>query len=115
EMCIRDRDTNDKAIQQMTGPLQSIRSSATLAMWLIALAGAAVLALLANLAVKQRRKEYGVLLSMGEKKSRLIAQQILETVVVAVLAIGLSSLFTQSLTQSVGQSLLSSQAAAAQD
>ncbi|MFD7887853.1 ABC transporter permease [Streptomyces albidoflavus] len=108
-------DTNDKAIQQMTGPLQSIRSSATLAMWLIALAGAAVLALLANLAVKQRRKEYGVLLSMGEKKSRLIAQQILETVVVAVLAIGLSSLFTQSLTQSVGQSLLSSQAAAAQD
>ncbi|MCG0289029.1 FtsX-like permease family protein [Streptomyces sp. PSAA01] len=106
---------NDKAIQQMTSPLKSIRSSATLAMWLIALVGAAVLALLANLAVKQRRKEYGVLLSMGEKKSKLIAQQVLETVVVAAFAIGLSSVFTQSLTQSIGQSLLGREASAAQE
>ncbi|MCF2435917.1 hypothetical protein LV779_21865 [Streptomyces thinghirensis] len=44
---------------------------------------------------KQRRKEYGVLLAMGEKKSKLIAQQALEIVVVAAVAIGLSSLFAR--------------------
>ncbi|MDH6513782.1 putative ABC transport system permease protein [Streptomyces sp. SAI-135] len=107
-------DANDKAIQQMTGPLKSIRSTATLAMWLMATAGAAVLALLANLAVKQRRTEYGVLLAMGEKKSNLIAQQALETVLVAALAIGLSSVFAPSLTQSAGQALLGQEATAAQ-
>ncbi|MFF3209760.1 FtsX-like permease family protein [Streptomyces sp. NPDC002886] len=106
-------DANDKAVQQMTGPLKSIRSTATVAMWLMGLAGAAVLALLVNLAVKQRRTEYGVLLAMGEKKSRLIAQQVLEIVVVAVIAIGLSSLFAPRLTQSAGQALLGREASSA--
>jgi len=107
-------DANDKAIRQMTGPLKSIRSTATLAMWLMGIAGAAVLALLVNLAVKQRRKEYGVLLAMGEKKSKLIAQQALEIVLVAAVAIGLSSLFAPRLTQSAGQALLGQEATAAQ-
>lgn len=107
-------DANDKAVQQMTGPLKSIRSTATVAMWLMGIAGAAVLALLANLAVKQRRKEYGVLLAMGEKKSRLITQQALEIFVVAAVAIGVSALFAPDLTQNAGQSLLGKEASAAE-
>ncbi|MFE7069200.1 FtsX-like permease family protein [Streptomyces sp. NPDC057620] len=107
-------DTNDKALQQMTGPLGGIRSTATLAMWLMGLAGAAVLALLVNLAVKQRRTEYGVLLAMGERKNRLIAQQALEIVAVAAVAVGLSALFTPALTQSAGQALLGREASAAE-
>ncbi|MFE9644922.1 ABC transporter permease [Streptomyces sp. NPDC006365] len=107
-------DVNDKAVQQMTGPLKSISSTATLAMWLISVAGAAVLALLVNLAVKQRRKEYGVLLSMGEKKWKLITQQALEITVVAALAVALGALFAPRLTQSAGQSLLGREAASAQ-
>ena len=106
-------DVNTKAIQQMTGPLGSIRTTATLAMWLMGIAGAAVLALVANLAVKQRRKEYGVLLAMGEKKTKLIWQQMLEIAAVAVLAVGLSSLIAPSLTQSAGQWLLDRDAFAA--
>ncbi|MDN3027069.1 ABC transporter permease [Streptomyces sp. S.PB5] len=107
-------DVNDKAVQQMTGPLKSIGSTATLAMWLIGLAGAAVLALLVNLAVKQRRREYGVLLSLGEKKWKLITQQALEVTAVAALAIVLGSVFAPRLTQSAGQSLLGREAASAQ-
>ncbi|AGP59533.1 ABC transporter permease [Streptomyces rapamycinicus] len=107
-------DANDKAIRQMTGPLKSISTTATLAMWLMGLAGAAVLTLLVNLAVKQRHKEYGVLLAMGEKKRKLIAQQALEILVVAALAIGLSSLFAPRLTQSAGQALLGREATSAQ-
>ncbi|MBT3150097.1 ABC transporter permease [Streptomyces sp. CHD11] len=105
---------NDKAVQQMTGPLKSIRSTASIAMWLMGIAGAAVLALLANLAVKQRRKEYGVLLAMGEKKGKLIAQQALENLAVAAVAIGLSSLFAPSLTQSAGEALLGREASASE-
>ncbi|MFE4634466.1 ABC transporter permease [Streptomyces sp. NPDC056773] len=107
-------DANDKAVQQMTGPLKSIRSTATLAMWLMGFAGAAVLALLVNLAVKQRRSEYGVLLALGEKKSRLVAQQLLEIVLVAAVAIGVSSFIAPRLTQSAGQALLGKEASAAE-
>ncbi|MDH6605045.1 putative ABC transport system permease protein [Streptomyces sp. SAI-208] len=107
-------DVNDKAVQQMTGPLRSISSTATLAMWLIGLAGAAVLALLVNLAVKQRRREYGVLVSLGEKKWKLITQQALEITAVAALAIALGSVIAPRLTQSAGQSLLGREAASAQ-
>ncbi|MFF8914240.1 ABC transporter permease [Streptomyces sp. NPDC015032] len=105
---------NDKAVKQMTGPLSAVASSATAAMWLIGIAGAAVLALLTTLAVKQRRKEFGVLLSMGEQKWKLVAQQVTEIVVVATLAIGLSSLFAEQLTQKAAGSMVSSEASAAQ-
>ncbi|MDH6589600.1 putative ABC transport system permease protein [Streptomyces sp. SAI-133] len=107
-------DVNDKAVQQMTGPLRSISSTATLAMWLIGLAGAAVLTLLVNLAVRQRRREYGVLVSLGEKKWKLITQQALEITAVAALAIALGSVIAPRLTQSAGQSLLGREAASAQ-
>ncbi|MDQ0812131.1 putative ABC transport system permease protein [Streptomyces sp. B3I7] len=106
-------DVNDKAVRQMTGPLNSIRSTATVAMWLMGLAGAAVLVLLVNLAVRQRRTEYGVLLAMGEHKGRLIAQQALEIVLVAAVALGVSALCAPTLTQSAGQSLLGREATAA--
>ncbi|MFC8076166.1 ABC transporter permease [Streptomyces sp. NPDC057307] len=105
---------NDKALKQMTGPLESITSSATAAMWLVGVAGALVLGLLATLAVKQRRTEFGVLLALGEKKWKLVAQQAVETVVVAALAIGLSAFFAESLTQKAGDTLLSDEATAAQ-
>ncbi|MFI6350495.1 ABC transporter permease [Streptomyces sp. NPDC050560] len=107
-------EANDKAVRQMTGPLKSVRSTATVAMWLMAVAGAAVLALLVNLAVKQRRREYGVLLAMGEKRGRMIAQQALETALVAALAIGIGALCAPDLTQRAGQALLGKEAAAAE-
>ncbi|MGA5150091.1 hypothetical protein ACPCSF_34530 [Streptomyces griseoincarnatus] len=51
---------------------------------------------------------------MGEKKSNLIAQQALEIVLVAAVAIGLSSMFAPGLTQSAAQALLGQEATAAQ-
>ncbi|WP_234380326.1 FtsX-like permease family protein [Streptomyces sp. CMB-StM0423] len=107
-------DANDQAVRQMTGPLGSIRTTATVAMWLIGLAGVAVLALLVNLAVRQRRTEYGVLLGIGEKKWKLVAQQSLEIAAVALVAVGLGALLAPGLTQSAGQSLLGREAASAQ-
>ncbi|GAA2041706.1 MULTISPECIES: FtsX-like permease family protein [Streptomyces] len=106
---------NDKALRQMTGPLESVTTTATVAMWLTALAGAAVLALLTLLAVRQRRREYGVLLALGERKRAVVAQQALEIVAVAALAIGLSAVFAEDLTQRAGQALLGREAAEARD
>lgn len=104
---------NDKAVRQMTGPLSAVSSSATAAMWLTGVAGAGVLALLTTLAVRQRRREFGVLLSMGEQRWKLVAQQVTEVVVVAALAVGLSALFAEQLTQKAAGSMVSSEASTA--
>ncbi|MGC5564337.1 ABC transporter permease [Streptomyces sp. FR-108] len=105
---------NDKAVRQMTAPMSAVSSSTTLAMWLTGIAGATVLALLVTLAVKQRQKEYGVLLALGERKRRVIAQQAVEIVALAALAIGASFLFAAPLAQAAGDSLVSGEAAAEQ-
>lgn len=105
---------NDKAVQQMTGPLTGITASTTAAMWLIGAAGAVVLGLLAALAVKERRRESGILLAMGERKWKLVAQQTTEILVIAALAIALSSVFAERLAQGASDALLRAEAAAAQ-
>ncbi|MDT0319985.1 ABC transporter permease [Streptomyces millisiae] len=107
-------DLNDQAVEQMTGPLESIARAATVAMWLVGVAGAAVLGLLAVLAVRQRRREFGVLLAMGERKGKLVAQQAVEVLVVAALAVVAVSAVAESLTQRAGTALLRDEAAAAQ-
>ncbi|CAL9492261.1 hypothetical protein SUDANB171_03251 [Streptomyces sp. enrichment culture] len=106
---------NDKAIQQMTGPLRGITSSATAAMWLIGGAGAVVLGLFTALTVKGRRRECGILLAMGERKGKLIAQQTLEIVVVAAFAIALSAVLTERVTQWAGDALLRREVTAAHE
>ncbi|MFJ4683121.1 ABC transporter permease [Streptomyces sp. NPDC088789] len=102
---------NDKAVRQMTGAMSAVSSSATLAMWLIGVAGASVLALLVTLAVRQRGREYGVLLALGEGRGKVVAQQAVEIVAVAAVAVGLSCLFAAPLTQSAGNALVSGEAA----
>ncbi|MCY0930057.1 hypothetical protein OTB20_28465 [Streptomyces sp. H27-H1] len=49
-----------------------------------------------------------MLLAMGENKSKLVAQQVLEICVVAVLALTLSALFARALTRKAADTLLSS-------
>ncbi|NJQ15835.1 ABC transporter permease [Streptomyces bohaiensis] len=107
-------ETNDRAVQQMTGPLASVRSVTTAAAWLGGIAGAAVLALLVHLAVRQRRTEFGVLLALGERRPRIIGQQVVETLAVAALAFGLSALLVPALTERAGAALLDREAAAAE-
>jgi putative ABC transport system permease protein len=111
---IYDLTLNDKAYQQMTGPINSVASTTNLAKWLIAIAGAAVLGLLVALTVRQRRREFGILLAMGERKWKLVAQLLVETAALAIVAVGLSAFFAPSLTQSAGDALLHSQVTAAQ-
>lgn len=110
-----DFRVNDKAYRDQVRPIQRVAAFAGLIVRVVAVAGALILGLVVMLQIRNRRDELGILLSLGEKKWKLIAQQALEIVAVAALAVGLSGLFTQSLTQSAGQSLLGQEAAEARD
>lgn len=107
-------DANDAAYQQMMEPIDNVGSFAMTAVYIVAIAGAIILALILMLSVKERMYETGVLLSMGEGKFKVIAQYVTEALLIAVLAFGLSIFSGRVIAQDVGGALLDREISAAQ-
>jgi putative ABC transport system permease protein len=102
---------NDKQYRQMVGPIQNVAAFATATVWLVALAGAAVIGLLIALWTRERRRELGILLAVGERRWRLVAQQLVEVTAVALLALGAAAAVSQVLAAEVAGALVSREAA----
>jgi putative ABC transport system permease protein len=79
--------------------------------YIVSIAGAIILGLIIMLSIKGRRKEMGILLSIGEKKWKLMAQFVVEVVCVAILAFGLSITTGAKVSQYIGDNLLSNEIA----
>lgn len=108
-------DAHDEVYQQMIGPIKNIASTSQMIIYIVSIAGAIILGLIIMLSIKARRKEMGILLSIGEKKWKLMAQLVVEIVCVAVLAFGLSVTTGSKVSQLIGDNLLSSEIATASE
>ncbi|PGS68380.1 MULTISPECIES: ABC transporter permease [Bacillus cereus group] len=106
-------DAHDSLYKQMIGPIENIASTSQMIIYMVSIAGAIILGLIIMLSIKARRKEMGILLSIGEKKWKLMAQFIVEVVCIAILAFGLSLTTGAKVSQLVGDNLLSSEVATA--
>ncbi|MEW1654168.1 ABC transporter permease [Streptomyces sp. NPDC093707] len=106
---------NDKQYQALVGPISKTAGFATLTVWLVSIAGVAVLGLIVANALRERRRELGILLAIGEKKSKLLGQHLVETVACALIAIGLAVPASQALAQTAGNSLLAGEVSSAQN
>lgn len=115
DMDVFTLDANDKMYRQLVGPIEGVAGFATVGVWLIAIAGAAILALLVMMGVRERRTELGVLLSIGERRWRLVGQQLAEVAVVAAVALGLALAVGQPIAQWAGDALLADELAAVDD
>ena len=87
-----DFTVNDKAYRDQVRPIQRVGTFARLIVQVIALAGALILSLLVTLQIRERRGELGVLLSLGEKKWKLVGQHAVEVAAVALPAVALAAL-----------------------
>lgn len=67
------------------------------------------------LTIKERRKELGILLSIGEKKGKLIGQLLVEVLCIAVLAFSLSIFTGGTVSQKMGDSLLQKEITASEE
>ncbi|MFD7032230.1 ABC transporter permease [Streptomyces sp. NPDC059917] len=104
-----DFRVNDRAFKDQVVPIQRVGTFAGLLVWVIALAGALILGLIVMLQIRERRRELGVLLSMGEKKWKLIGQHAVEVAAVALPAVALAALAGSSAGQWAGDSFLGGQ------
>lgn len=83
-------DAQDNVYKQMIYPIENIASFSKTIVIMVSIAGATILGLIITLSIKERRKEIGILLSIGEKKWKLMGQLLVEVLCIAVLAFGLS-------------------------
>ncbi|PEM26758.1 ABC transporter permease [Bacillus wiedmannii] len=108
-------DAQDSVYKQMIGPIENIASFSKTIVIMVSIAGATILGLIIMLSIKERRKEMGILLSIGEKKWKLMVQLLVEVLCIAVLAFGLSLATGEKVSQKVGDNLLSSEIAKNED
>ncbi|MYY13705.1 FtsX-like permease family protein [Streptomyces sp. SID4919] len=106
---------NDKQYKTLVGPIGRTADFASLTVWLVAVAGTVILALIIASNLRERRKEMGILLSLGEKKPKLLGQHLAEVGACAVLAIGFAAAGSQFIAQGVGDRLLSGEVSSARN
>ncbi|TDL78897.1 ABC transporter permease [Peribacillus frigoritolerans] len=100
-------DANDQTYQQMIGPINNVASFSKNVVYLVTVAGAVILGLIIMMSIRERKYEMGVLLAIGEKKWKLACQFLFEILIVAVLALGVSSFSGQAVAKQFGDQLLS--------
>ncbi|EAF2677478.1 ABC transporter permease [Listeria monocytogenes] len=102
-------DANDTLYQQMIGPINSVASFSKNVVYIVSIAGALILGLLVMMQVRDRKYEMGVLLSIGEKRGKLIAQFFVEILIVALVSFGLAAASSHYVAQLAGNQLLAQQ------
>ena len=82
--------TSDEAYEASVSSLKNMEKFANIFLVVVIAAGAIILALILILTLRSRFYEFGVFLSLGESKAAIIAQQLVEVGLIAVLAFMLS-------------------------
>ena len=83
-------DANNRLYQQNASSLESMKSFAKMFVWIVVIAGSAILCLILALTIRNRYYEIGVLLSLGQSKVKIVAQQLIEIGLIAVVAFVIS-------------------------
>ena len=83
-------DVDDSSYQQMVGPIENVGSFSRIIMWIIIIASILIITLIVAINVKDRRYEMGVLMSLGARRTNILAQIFVELAIVATLAFAIS-------------------------
>jgi putative ABC transport system permease protein len=83
-------DANDEVYQRSVTSLENISSFVNMFLWVVVIAGSVILCLILVLTMRSRFYEFGVMLSLGQSKIKIIGQQIVEIGIIAVIAFCLS-------------------------
>ena len=117
EICKLDLDwscfkltVDNTAYEAVASPLTAMQSMVTGLIIGIVIVSIGILALILNMWIKQRTHETGILLSIGVSKVKIVAQYILETLMIAIIAFGLSNFTSGTIAQGTSN-LLFAQAA----
>jgi putative ABC transport system permease protein len=93
--------SNDEQYTSLTKPLNLISFIVSILIWVVFIAGAAIILAIVTIFVRDRKFEIGLLLSSGEGKLRIISQFVFEMLVIAVIAFSISIVSSNVISKSV--------------
>ncbi|KRM94381.1 ABC transporter permease [Lentilactobacillus senioris DSM 24302 = JCM 17472] len=100
--------SDDASYQTVKKSMGAVSGFANKIVWLVAVAGTIILALIVILMVRERRYEIGVLLSLGEARWKIIGQFFTEMVMVLIVSLVIAGAGGQVVGNKLGQQLVSS-------
>ena len=93
--------SNDEQYTSLTKPLNLISFIVSILIWVVFIAGAAIILAIVTIFVRDRKFEIGLLLSSGEGKLRIVSQFVFEMLVIAVVAFSISIVSSNVVSKSV--------------
>ena len=90
----------------ITASMETLNNLATVVLWVTIGASILVIGLLIILFLRERKKEIGIYLSLGEKKSKVIAQMMIEVLAVSLVAITLALFAGNILSSGISETML---------
>lgn len=100
---------NDSEYKQLTKPLDLMEIITSILIWVIFGAGALIVLSIVTIFVRDRKFEIGLLLASGESKLRIIFQFIVEILIIAIIAFGVSAGASQVTSRFVSQWIIENQ------
>lgn len=94
------------AYDSVAGPIKFIGSLSNIILYVAIGATILILSLVVILFLRDRKHELGIYLSLGESKSKVVGQILIEVVSIAIIAITLSLLTGNSIAESTSQSMM---------
>lgn len=82
---------DDQNYQMVKSSMSSVTRFADKVVWLVAIAGTIILALIVILMIRERRYEIGILMAMGESRFKIIAQFFVELFAVLLVGVGIAA------------------------
>lgn len=102
-------DGGTREYDQMMAPIENIASFSKITLVVVTVFGAGILGLIIMLSIKERINEIGILMSLGEKRIKIIGQFLVEVLVVLVIALSLSALTGSSISKVATDKLLANE------
>lgn len=102
-------DINNDAYEKMVGPIQSVGSFANIILIVMSISAVAILSLIINNNIKERKYEIGVLMSLGAHKKNIIGQMFIELFLVSTVGFILSFASSGIIANTLSTNLLNNQ------
>ena len=94
------------AFQSVVSVMQSINQLAAVVLWVAIVASMLILSLLISLLIRERNREMGILLALGERKRKIVLQVVFEILAVTLSAVVLSLFVGNLISGSISENML---------
>ena len=102
-------EDNSESISSVTGPMNNMKDLSNIIVYASIVASIIIIGLISILFCKERKKEMGIYLALGERKKNVARQLLLETLLVSIVAITISVFTGNIIAKNVSNKMLENQ------